>query len=104
MQIKNGWLVFLLSLTALSAIGQGTLEVLRQSAQKGDAAAQLQLGDLYRTGQALPHDFGEAVRRYRLSAEQGNIAAKLNLGTMYHLGLWLGKDDAHEANWSQATD
>jgi len=34
-------------------MGQGTLDALRQSAQKGDAAAQLQLGDVFRTGQGL---------------------------------------------------
>jgi TPR repeat protein len=103
MRIKQGWLlVFLLGLTALNLMGQGTLDALRQSAQKGDAAAQLQLGDVFRTGQGLPQDFGEAVKWYRLAAAQGNTAAQINLGTMYHLGLGVGKDDAQAAKWYQA--
>jgi TPR repeat protein len=93
--MKQLWsLVFLLALSAMNLTGQGTLDDLRQTAQKGDAAAQLQLGDVYRIGQGLRQDFGEAVKWYRLSAAQGNIAAQINLGTMYHLGLGVTKDAA----------
>jgi hypothetical protein len=62
------------------------LESLRQAAEKGEVAAQFQLGTIYYTGQDVPRDFKEAAEWYRKVAEQGFAAAQHNLGIMYSRG------------------
>jgi len=38
-------------------------------AEKGDAVAQYNLGQMYRNGDGVPQDYTEAVRWWRLAAE-----------------------------------
>ncbi|HUB52524.1 MAG TPA: SEL1-like repeat protein, partial [Terracidiphilus sp.] len=44
---------------------------LQARAKAGDAAAQLDLGKAYESGNGVPKNDGEAVKWYRLAAEQG---------------------------------
>ena len=44
--------------------------------EKGDAAAQFDLGVMYEDGQGVEEDLVEAVRWYRLAADQGHASAK----------------------------
>jgi len=53
------------------------------AARKGDAAAQLKLGEMYDLGEGVTQDYKEAVKWYRLSAEQGNATARFALAEMY---------------------
>jgi uncharacterized protein len=55
-------------------------------AEQGHAAAQYNLGQMYRNGNGVAQDYAEAVRWYRLAAEQGYANAQNNIGVMYDNG------------------
>ena len=57
-----------------------------EDAFRGDAAAQLKVGDMFADGDGVPEDYGEAVKWYRLAADQGNAAAQYRLGRMFARG------------------
>ena len=48
------------------------VEACRTAAEQGLASAQFSLGNIYRTGEGVPQDYGEAVKWFRLAADQGN--------------------------------
>ena len=52
------------------------VEQVRARADRGDAAAQINLGFMYETGAGVPQDEREAVRWYRLAADQGLAEAQ----------------------------
>ncbi|HUD87495.1 MAG TPA: tetratricopeptide repeat protein, partial [Xanthobacteraceae bacterium] len=57
------------------------------AANRGDPAAQNELGIRYALGQdGLPHDDTKAIEWYRNSARQGYAAAETNLADMYFYG------------------
>ncbi|MDE2730342.1 MAG: tetratricopeptide repeat protein, partial [Bacteroidota bacterium] len=58
----------------------------RQSADQGNAEAQVSLGNMYSWGRGVSQNDGEAVRLYRQSADQGNAYAQFRLGYMYFWG------------------
>ena len=107
-----------LSLAALSSAaqaqdkGQGpgfhaaVLDYLRQksadtsaSAEQGDAGAQYNLGVMYRDGEGVPQDDGEAVAWFRKAAEQGHAQAQFTLGLMYATGDGVPQDFAEAVTW-----
>ena len=61
-------------------------------AEKGDAAAQFFLGQLYNEGEIVPQNKKEAIRWFRLSAEQGHAKAQYNLGNRYLKGQGVPQD------------
>jgi Sel1 repeat-containing protein len=71
------------------------------SAEKGDAAAQLQLGKRYYEGTSREHppDFEEALKWFHRAADQGNAEAQARIGMMYHFGKGVPRDDAEAARW-----
>ena len=71
----------------------------KAKAEKGDAAAQYFLGNMYRTGQGVAKDEVEAVKWYRKAADQGNAFAQNNLGVMYANGLGVEEDDVEAYKW-----
>ena len=72
---------------------------LRDKAEAGNAAAQFDLGIMYRAGAGVPKDEVEAVKWYRKSAEQGNDRAQFNLGFMYATGDGVPKDAVEAVKW-----
>ncbi|MSO64268.1 MAG: hypothetical protein EXQ85_00430 [Alphaproteobacteria bacterium] len=68
-------------------------------ARAGDAAAQRNIGQLYRLGQGVPKDLAVAANWYRLAAEQGLARAQANLGVMYLRGEGVAQDHGPAANW-----
>ena len=68
-------------------------------AKQGDAAAQYNLGQMYRKGQGVPQDDKTAVKWYRLAAEQGDAFAQYNLGLMYEDGTGVPQDDKTAVKW-----
>jgi TPR repeat protein len=52
------------------------LRLLRPLAERGNADAQSDLGDLYFLGVGVTRDYREAAKWYRLSAEGGNADAQ----------------------------
>ena len=88
--------------TATSLFGQQKplRERLLESAQKGDAEAQFELGKNYETGRiGLPKDFAQAEHWYRLAAEQGDPFAEASLGLLYQFGKGVKKDSVQALMW-----
>ena len=71
------------------------LRLMRPLAEQGDAAAQFDLGKMYRMGQGLPQDYAEAAKWYRKAAERGYAAAQCNLGLMYAKGEGVARVRTH---------
>jgi len=78
--------------------GRELIEI-RAKAENGDAQAQFNLGDRYRTGEGVAKDAPEAVKWYRKAAEQGYARGQCALGTCYANGVGLPKDDAEAVTW-----
>ena len=72
----------------------GEAEMLRKSAERGNALAQNNLGVMYAEGHGVSRDDAEAVKWLRKSAEQGNSAGEHNLGVMYERGSGVSRDYA----------
>lgn len=60
-----------------------SLDEIRLKAERGDATAQVQLGDAYDTGAGVKRDVAEAINWYRKAAEQGNAEGQYSLGGKY---------------------
>src|SRR4051812_23233578 len=62
------------------------VQILEAGSDQGNAAAQNNLGLIYRDGLGVPQDYVEAIKWFRLAAGQGNAGAQFNLGNMYRDG------------------
>jgi hypothetical protein len=71
----------------------------RKAADKGDVAAQFNLGIMYDHGMGVPQDYAQAVLWYRKAAEQGFASAQYNLGVAYHEGQGVPQDYVQAAAW-----
>ena len=90
------------AITACSAPSyaqQDTVAELRAKADQGVAAAQVNLGVMYATGEGVPEDDAEAVRWYRLAADQGHVEAQYSLGVAYADGRGVPEDTAEALRW-----
>lgn len=68
-------------------------------ARAGNAAAQRNIGQLYRLGLGVPKDLKVAANWYRLAADQGLSRAQANLGVMYLRGEGVERDPVKAADW-----
>ena len=68
------------------------LAATKAKADKGDARAQWQLGEIYSRGQAVAGSYKEAAKWYRLAAEQGNPDAEAALAELYQAGQGVSRD------------
>lgn len=68
-------------------------------AEAGDAAAQNNIGYLYRKGYGARIDEAEAAKWYRRAAEQGVPDAMSNLGYMYDEGRGVERDYVQSYKW-----
>lgn len=59
---------------------------IRLRAERGDAAAQGELGMCYYNGNGVPQNKVEAVKWYRKAAEQGDDIAQCSMGLCYENG------------------
>lgn len=89
----------LLSLFGYSLAAAGA--TLLERAQKGDARAQLEVGDQYFFGENVAKDTSLALGWYRKAAEQGSSDAQLRLGQCYFDGDGVAKDRAEAVRWYQ---
>lgn len=64
-----------------------------QSANRGDADFQFQLGKCYYYGNGVETNYAEAAKWYRKAAEQGNADAQAALGNCYRDGIGVAKDE-----------
>jgi len=72
---------------------------LKQKAERGDAKAQVELGDYYHFGTGMPEDLQEAVKWYRKAAEQGYVGGQVDLGYCYAGGYGVTKDVVESVKW-----
>jgi TPR repeat protein len=70
----------------------------RPLADQGNAAAQFNLGFMYKKGQGFPQDFAAALMWYRKAADQGYASAQCNLGLMYERGNGVPQDGREAAH------
>lgn len=99
MSLKTSLATLLLA-SALYAQQKPLRERLLESAQKGDAEAQFELGKNYETGRiGLPKDLAQAEHWYRLAAVQGDPFAEASLGILYQFGKGLPKDSVQALMW-----
>lgn len=75
------------------------LEKWRPLAEKGDAAAQRELGRMYEYGKGVKRDFKLAAEWYRKAADQGMAEAQFALGRIYEYGKGAPEDLKHAAEW-----
>ena len=75
------------------------LQIWRDLAEQGDAAAQNNIGYMYENGQGTSQDYTEAVKWWRRAAAQGVVAAQHNLGVMYATGRGVPHNDAEAVKW-----
>ncbi|MBI3877374.1 MAG: SEL1-like repeat protein [Verrucomicrobia bacterium] len=71
----------------------------RAAAEKGDRAAQNQLGVAFQTGSGVPQNLAEAARWYRLAAEQGDAYAQANLAGLCAAGQGVETDFIEAYKW-----
>ena len=75
------------------------IKILRPLAERGDVAAQYNLGVMYYWGSiAVVQNTHEAVRLWKLAASQGHAEAQYNLGWLYYRGK-VDKDDQEVLKW-----
>jgi len=92
--------ILLIAATALPAQQKPLRLRLLESALKGDAEAQFELGKNYETGRiGLPKDLVQAERWYRASAEQGDPYAEASLGLLYQFGKGVRADAVQALMW-----
>ena len=60
----------------------GAMQAWRPAAEKGDADAQYNVGQIYKLGRGVPVDMVEAEKWYRLAALQGHDLGEANYGMM----------------------
>jgi TPR repeat protein len=88
-----------LASNALTTNRPGQREELRARAERGDAAAQYNLGVCYDDGEGVAQDHREAANWYRKSALQGYAEAQFTLGFCYQKGEGVMQDCAEAMNW-----
>ncbi|MBF0502825.1 MAG: sel1 repeat family protein [Candidatus Riflebacteria bacterium] len=70
-----------------------------KSAENNSTDAQLSIGQMYRDGHGVTHDYREAIKWLRKAAENGNADAQLNLGVMYYEGCGVKRDYIQAHMW-----
>lgn len=74
----------------------------RLLADKGEARAQFNIGQLYREGKGVPADPFQAAQWYEKAAKQGHALAQYNLGFQYETGLGIAQDLLTARSWYAA--
>lgn len=72
---------------------------LLMKAQRGDAAAQWNVGLMYAAGEGLPHDDGKAFAWFERAAQTGFVDAQYCLGLAYDCGRGVRRDVAKAHSW-----
>ena len=72
---------------------------LKKVAQQGNAKAQRELAQRYRTGFDAPRDTGEAIKWFAQAACNGDVESQLTLGVMYKNGEGVGMNIPEAKKW-----
>jgi len=76
-----------------------SLKVWLAAAKKGNAEAQVHVGEIYEKGLGIIPDYELARLWYEKAAKQNNTRAEINLGYLYEKGLGVEKDLVKAINW-----
>ena len=68
------------------------LRLYKPLAERGNAAAQFNLGMMYKYSEGVAQDYKTAVKWFALAAEQGYVDAQCSLGLMYEDGKGVAQD------------
>jgi TPR repeat protein len=71
----------------------------RPLAEKGEADAQVDLGNLFMRGWGVHQDYGAAFDWYQKAANQNHPIAQSKLGMLHYYGLGTIKDSKAAAKW-----
>lgn len=74
-------------------------EEIRKEAEKGDAEAQLRLGQRYLFGDGVPQDYAEAMKWLHKAADQENAAAQYEISVCHRRGESVPQSDAEAVKW-----
>ena len=81
------------------------LKELIKKAQKGDVAAQTELGEMYLHGNGVKVDYKKSMEWSKKAVEKGSYRAMTNMGVLYLEGFGVEKDYKKAYNFfSKATD
>ncbi|MBX3509185.1 MAG: SEL1-like repeat protein [Parvibaculum sp.] len=72
---------------------------LMDAANRGDAAAQYEVGERYANGNGVAQDMAEAAKWFERSANQGLAAAQYRLAAQYEKGRGVKQDDRLAREW-----
>jgi TPR repeat protein len=97
--VKSALALFLLSIVALHAADEFTIETAQVGAEKGDAKALYFLAKRYSKGESVPRDDVKAAQYMRQAAELGHPFAQNDLGSLYAKGLGVKQDFSEAAKW-----
>ena len=75
------------------------VEWYRKAAEQGLAAAQLNLGYMYKNGKGVDQDNANAMKWCRKAAEQGYVYAQNELAYMYYSGKGVTQDKTKAIEW-----
>lgn len=73
----------------------------RAAAERGNAAAEAEIGHLYPFGLGVSRDPGQALRWFQLAASQGNARGEAGVGALYYLGFGVQRDYKQAFQWYQ---
>lgn len=79
-------------------------ELYRRPAEKGNAVAQYELGNMYYYGFGVTKDYKKSFNWYKRSAEKGHPEGQYNLGLAYLFGSGVATDKQKAYNWLLKAD
>ena len=97
-----GLLLAVLALPARPALAGQLPPGVLERAERGDAAAQNEIGGRYYAGHGVARDDAKAARWIRRAAEQGYAPAQYNLGLLHFRNRGVAGSDAAAARWYRA--
>lgn len=86
----------------LEAMKAQDFEAVKRMAERGDAAFQNTLAEMYYVdyrGQGITQSYAEAAKWWRKAAEQGYAESQHDLGMMYATGWGIARNDAEAVKW-----
>ena len=94
-------LVCFVSLLFATQLHANSFQFTQNQAEKGDANAQLALGDMYYFGDVVTENLPLALKWYQLAAEQGQVDAQYYLGMMHENGDGVAVNTQFARKWYQ---
>lgn len=77
---------FLFALSPAFAQAPAVEPSLLSSANAGDVAAEIRVGEIYAAGKSIGRDLSQAAGWYRKAAEKGDLSGQLHLAALYRDG------------------